>query len=320
MDEGQMDHLGQFVVQADVESDWRWEDGQLGELAARLPKSHPGPDGLPYAFWAQAPPGGLRILDEAAQAMSQGAGAPEQMMRSFTLFLPTGEFGEEAGMMVREVADTRRITLMQTSLKLIATVCNRALACVAKRTVCGEQRGFVVDRVMGDNLVEVEGAMQELSITGRTPACSLLDFMQAFPSLAHAWMFRVLQVMRLCVYVASADGARHVCRVGDPDSPHGCAAPAAPHQSLYTLYVVAVDPLVRAYLAQVTLESARLALFADDVAVVMPELAEALRPLFELLARWRAGAGPRGRRSRRASATSSCWARTSGPMRPSWRR
>lgn len=60
-----------------------------------------------------------------------------------------------------------------------------------------------------------------------------------------------------------------------------------------TLYAMAADSLVRAYLAQVTLTSARLALFADGVAVAMRDITEALQPLllFGLLERWFRAAG-----------------------------
>lgn len=58
-----------------------------------------------------------------------------------------------------------------------------------------------------------------------------------------------------------------------------------------TLYALAADPLVRAYLAKITMDSSRLALFADGIAVAMRELTEAMQPLLELKARWRRAAG-----------------------------
>lgn len=50
----------------------------------------------------------------------------------------------------------------------------------------GNQRGFIANRVMSDNIIEYEGASYICSqIHGSTPAGILLDFAKAFPSLAH---------------------------------------------------------------------------------------------------------------------------------------
>lgn len=89
---------------------------------------------------------------------------------------------------------------MQTSLKkLAATLWKAPLARTASRTVCGQQGGFLPDRVLRDNLIAVKAAMQEFSLTGRTPACILLDFFRACPSLAHGWLWRVLRAIGLSV-------------------------------------------------------------------------------------------------------------------------
>lgn len=90
----------------------------------------------------------------------------------------------------RNVISLRSITLMQTSGEIIATVANEELSEVASRIVAGDHRGFIKGRNMADNIIEFEGSADAYSqLHLRTSAGMLLDFVQALPSLAHAWMW-----------------------------------------------------------------------------------------------------------------------------------
>lgn len=117
--------------------------------------------------------------------------------------------------------------------------------------------------------------------TGRTPACILLDFLCAFPSLALAWMWRALRVMSL------NDGLRNMVAAMydelETQVPHmGCRLqPVHIRRGIKrvcpmsrALYALAADTLVRAYLSKITVDIARVALFADDVVVVMRSMSE----------------------------------------------
>lgn len=48
---------------------------------------------------------------------------------------------------------------MQIAAKLVAYVAKGHLAEVAERAVCGQQRGFVRNRHIADNIIELEGTM-----------------------------------------------------------------------------------------------------------------------------------------------------------------
>lgn len=58
-----------------------------------------------------------------------------------------------------------------------------------------------------------------------------------------------------------------------------------------TLFAIAVDPLVRAHLANITLHSSTICLFADDVALVLRCLRLQLGPLLEQMTAWKKACG-----------------------------
>lgn len=73
---------------------------------------------------------------------------------------------------------------------------NDELSSVAKRTVAGEQSGFVEVRSIADNLVEMQGSLFEYSqLLDSVLAIVLFGFAQAFPRLAHIWIWLVLTTM-----------------------------------------------------------------------------------------------------------------------------
>lgn len=82
--------------------------------------------------------------------------------------------------------------------KLAALQAHAFSAQVARGSVAEPQRGFVAGRRIEDSTLGFDGACAEASLLpDYAAAVLLLDFAQAFPSLAHRWMFRVLEHMAL---------------------------------------------------------------------------------------------------------------------------
>lgn len=68
-----------------------------------MPSSAPGPVGLPYAFWAAAPLSVLEYVDDLAEATTLGEALPRDMLASNTVWLPRGEYLEDATKVMRRV-------------------------------------------------------------------------------------------------------------------------------------------------------------------------------------------------------------------------
>lgn len=132
------------------------------------------------------------FLDEAG--LSVGGELLGDILDSLTLFLLKGECGVGTDRVIRQVLSLRPATLMNTYSKLIACVVNELLSAVADAVSCSAQRGFVPVHEFGDNVLELESALVELSLLERAlPTESLFDFERAFPWLAREWIWMVIQ-------------------------------------------------------------------------------------------------------------------------------
>lgn len=136
------------------------------------------------------------VLDHIADDVVAGRPPPPGLSHSFIVFIPKGEVHEDDAMTARIPSQLRPISLVQCSAQLIVAAADQALSRYAARTVCGQQRGFIPGRSSLDDVVELGGGMVKHSMAADTmPGGLLSDFDRAFPSLSHAWLFRVLRRM-----------------------------------------------------------------------------------------------------------------------------
>lgn len=125
--------------------------------------------------------------------MSESHPAPKELVDSLTLFIPRGEYASDIDRITRRIKELRPITLMQSSAKVIASIANVELARIAQEVVFHQKRGSIAGRHISDNLMEIEGGLYEFDqLLDALPAIIILDFAQAFPSLAHRWIRLVL--------------------------------------------------------------------------------------------------------------------------------
>lgn len=280
-------------------TDWTWPHGKLRSVAAHMPKSAPGPDGLTYAFWSCATDGVLQYLDSVAEAATHGEPLPSILLRSYTVFIPKGEYEADIDRIIRRVKELRPIVLMQTSAKIIAAIGNAELADIAQRTVSCQQRGFVPGRQLADNVISVEGGLFEFTqLHNCLPAVILLDFAQAFPSLSHTWLFAVLEEIGINPYLRNLILALYNnlvttvyfggCELDGINITSGIKQGCPLSGSIFA---IAADPLIRAYLAATTMQSSRIGVFADDIALALRHLDRHLGIVMHLFRRWRGASG-----------------------------
>lgn len=239
------------------------------------------------------------IWSKWGEALTKGSPLPDDMLSSLMLFIPKGEFQEDVEKVVRRVAALRPITLMNSSSKLVALVAGEPLAAIADRVVHPAQQGFIAGREMGDNILEVEGSLVAFSMALESlPAAILLDFAQAFPSLARRWIWMILD--RLGIF----DELKRVIKGLYKD-----LRTTVFHQGCYlatfemaagikqgcplsgSLFDLATDGLIRASLTITMHRSARICLFAGDVAFVVYHLGASLASLLALMGSWKLATG-----------------------------
>lgn len=65
-------------------------------MVAAMPASAPGADGLPYAFWANAPSEIQDLLEDIAHEATLGRPLPPVLLGFNTIWIPKGEYAEES--------------------------------------------------------------------------------------------------------------------------------------------------------------------------------------------------------------------------------
>lgn len=90
VDQEHMPYFLSFVPLDAGLTSWTWPRGQVASVASRMPPSAPGPDGLPYSFWAHAGKSAEDYVDDVAERATRGEPIPDVMLASHTLFPPQG--------------------------------------------------------------------------------------------------------------------------------------------------------------------------------------------------------------------------------------
>lgn len=293
VDEAAMAEFAQHIRPGAGRTEWTWPSGTIRATAAALPTSAPGPDGLPYLFWVVAPAVAIDMLEDIARGMSAGRAPPSELLDSLTLFIPKGEYAEDIDRLIRTIVDLRPMTLMQTSAKVVASVANLELSTIAKTTVAGEQRGFIEGRNITDNVLEIEGSLFEFSqLLDALPAIILYDFAQAFPSLAHRWIWLVLEALDVhprlralvrCLYTDLQTSVFHAGRRMNTFRILAGIKQGCPMSG--SIFALCADPLIRAHLLHLRRHRWRVNLFADDVAIALLHLEHAFPGLMSIFRR-----------------------------------
>ena len=174
---------------------WRVSRRNVKSAIDQSSSSSPGPDGIPsHAYktlgWAAA-----KVIHEAMQALSGDDGA--QRLRSSDpafnealLFLIPKKcsghdprYGE-----YYEPGETRPISVTNFDNRIMANALRSRLEPIFDAWVSDDQRGFIRQRSMLLNVLEVDTAMQETSLEVERGACFLFDFKAAFPSVSQDFL------------------------------------------------------------------------------------------------------------------------------------
>ena len=171
-------------------------------MIRELPDSACGPDGIPYSAWRHAPTQALYILYRLYCSLFTDVEVAEDFNYSWLVLLAKGEHGEDDQIVARTADDTRPVSLANSDSKICESALNIPLARAVGDWAACDQRGFLQDRRMVDNIIEMDTYQRIISLsTRRHPdtqtsngigraILAFFDFAAAFPSVAwtYLWM------------------------------------------------------------------------------------------------------------------------------------
>ena len=245
--------------------------------------SAPGPDGIPYLAWRRASELALPVLLEAVEHLHDDRtkhSLPYLFNEAFLACLPKKPSGtDECHGTFYDAKSTRPLSIVNTDNRLMAASLRCVFEPIAMEFVSAMQRGFVRNRSILMNVLDIDFESMKVSLKHSRGALVLFDFEAAFPSLSHEYLFETLSHIGVptdtlaalkCFYINNV----HTLRVKGQSFPsvvsksgirQGC--PLSP-----LLFVIVVDVLLRRL--QSAVPECTLRAFADDNGMVIPDLAE----------------------------------------------
>ena len=130
---------------------------------------------------------------------------PAEFNYSNMVFPPKGEKAGDDEELQRNPSETRPLNLKDTDAKLIAGAHVLALRPAHKAWSLPQQRGFVPDRQLANNITDADAALRAFAwITHLLPVALLTDIKAAFPHLSQKYLFLVMEV------IGAPEGFRNV--------------------------------------------------------------------------------------------------------------
>ena len=140
---------------------------------------------------------GRTTLMAVSEALEKGDEPPRGFNDFLLVLPPKGEKRCDANRVVRSAEETRPLSLKNSDAKIISGVVNHSLSTLIPQWARWTQRGFVRGRQGLDNVVDLDTAARVIAYFKSTamwqPLLILFDFMIAFPSIAHEWLFLALK-------------------------------------------------------------------------------------------------------------------------------
>jgi endonuclease/exonuclease/phosphatase family metal-dependent hydrolase len=275
---------------------WILSESQFMEILGKLADSGAGPDGIRYSAWTRAPFRVRQILYLGYRSWLAGFQLPEDFNYAYLCLLAKGQNPEGEAQTIRAPENTRPLSLANSDGKIFAVCLKESLESPVSYWASEEQAGFIKDRRMLKNIVDVELAGATLSAEAHNEAAMVFfDYAAAFPSIAHAFLWVALEYLGVPLWVIAAlkncyKGCWHWLRHGRScvkalviaaGVKQGC--PLSP-----LLFVIVTDPFLCAMRSLLNPRSLVRA-YADDICVVLcklwlegPTLAKLFR-LYELI-------------------------------------
>ena len=164
----------------------------LRSLASR--PTAPGPDGIPYNFWAVTPFTSAWTLLGLMEHIIVLGSIPDGFNASCMLWIPKGWEEEDGNVIVRSAEDTRPLTLRNSDNKIISAAAGLPLGDAVAEKTNFVQQGFIRGRNFLSNVVDADAYARAAALCadGDRATLAAYDFGAAFPSLCHDYLFAAL--------------------------------------------------------------------------------------------------------------------------------
>ena len=221
---GVLGHRGETTPPNPAE--WRTRRADVKKALRLAGNTTPGPDGIPFQAWRALKQLGVEILLDVARTL-EGGRAKEQMQEAFSdvagehsfnlgtlVCLPKAPTGEDPDLGVYfKPGDTRPLSIVNCDNRLVASAMRWRWEERLTGYVLPRQQGFLMNRSILKNLVDVENRMV-LEAAPDSPAVAIfLDFAAAFPSISHVCLKQSLKRARVPDCVTNAvDALYDGCR------------------------------------------------------------------------------------------------------------
>ena len=162
-------------------------------------KSAVGPDGCPYSMYQACPLFTALLLQVFIMGLLVGTLMLEPSLTcAFLVFIPKKVFSiSDTGLKVYRAGDVRPISLSNTFSKLLAS-CLKFTLCKVVNSLVHISQKCIPGRNLLDNVIALDAAMHMLSVSHINNCIAIfLDFRAAFPSVAHAYIWKVLLALGL---------------------------------------------------------------------------------------------------------------------------
>ena len=209
----------QREVNAELTAKWLREDAQNlpGDYQNHLPNatvpittfhkailstqnSAPGRDGIPFKAWRKVVDLAAGIFESAYQEMIAPDGLDRMRAEwssfneSLMVFLPKKASSTLAdGTEVFSPSSFRPLAITNTDNRILSSAVRLHIEHIVAPGISAEQRGFVKDRSMLANVLDIEEAMVDAALNQEEPLAVFLDFEAAFPSLNQDFIQQVLK-------------------------------------------------------------------------------------------------------------------------------
>ena len=144
----------------------------------------PGKDGIPNAAWTHSGVCGLNYSIQLFDAHAGGNPRPPDINDGLFVFIPKGEEKDDnmqaPGVVFRHPSETRPLTLKNVDNKIIAGLINWCISPVVKACAIFMQRGFVGDRQLLQNAVDLDQASRVAAhlYSAGDDACKFTEILQ----------------------------------------------------------------------------------------------------------------------------------------------